>query len=150
MQVGGVSIVRGGQFDRRYRAYLRPQAERTRRKAVVGELVLDRGSRQMAQRATAPLPAHGAVIGLEHGSQYIGRRRRRAAIEIGMEPHRAVRQQDAIRKTEMMLAGANRAAMKRRDDRAAIIVVGGDIEDDSRRKRRQRQFLESAAPHRKR
>src|SRR5258708_36124050 len=104
----------------------------------------------MAQRATVPLLDHGAVIGLEHGSQYIGRRRRRAAIEIGMEPHRAVRQQDAIRQTEMMLAGANRAAMKRGDDRAARIVVGGTSEDDSRPKHRHRQLLGSAAPHRKR
>src|SRR5260370_12542974 len=111
MQVGGVSIVRGGQCDRRYRAYLRPQAERTRRKAVVGELVLDRGSRQMAQRATVPLLDHGAVLGLEHGGQYLGRRRRRTAIEIGMEPHRNLRQQDAITQTETMLASPNPPAL---------------------------------------
>src|SRR5258708_37899702 len=107
MQVGGVSIVRGGQCDRRYRAYLRPQAERTRRKAVVGGLVLDPGSRQMAQRATVPLLDPGAVIGLEHGSQYMGSLRPRGAIELVLEPHGAVAQENGIHQTEIMLPAAH-------------------------------------------
>ncbi len=67
-----------------------------------------------------------------------------------METHSAAREQDAIRQIKMMLAGADRTAMKWRDDRTPIMVIGGDIEDDSGRKHRQREFLESAAPHRER
>src|SRR5260370_41070728 len=104
----------------------------------------------MAQRGTVPLLEYRAVSGPEHRSHHVGRRLRRAAIEIGMETHRAVGKQDTLRQIEMMLAGADRAAMKRRDHRAAIIVVGGDIEGDSRRKYRQRGFLEGAAVNRKR
>ena len=104
----------------------------------------------MAQRRAVPLLEHGAVIGCQHGSHHVGRCRRGTAIEICMETHGAVRKQDSIRQIKMMLAGANRAAMKWRDDRAAIVVVGGDIEGDRRGKHRQREFLKSSALHRKR
>src|ERR1700722_122398 len=47
-QAGSVGFADDGQGDRRHRSHLRPQPERTRCKAVVGELVADRRSRQVA------------------------------------------------------------------------------------------------------
>src|SRR5258705_12463376 len=80
----------------------------------------------------------------------MGRRCWCAAIEIRMELHGAARQHDTIGEAEMMLAGADRAAVKRRDYRAAIVVVGGDVEDDGCSKHSQREFLKGAALHWKR
>ena len=78
------------------------------------------------------------------GLHHVGRRFRRAAIEVDVEAHAAVRQQRRVVEREVMLGRADRTAVERRHDRTPVVAVGRDVEHDHEGEQREREIAEAA------
>jgi len=87
----------------------RPQARTDRSKAVVGELVGDREAGRWLNAVPSHCSSMEPSLDLSTRSHHVGKALRCTAIEVRMEAHNAVREQDTIRQSKMMLAGADRA-----------------------------------------
>ena len=103
--------------------YLCTPAERAGCTAFVAEETRDRAWRQVAQRRAVPLLQHRSVLVQQRRSHDIRWRRRRAAIQVGMEPYASVRQDRSVRQGQIVPGRTHRSAVERSDDGAAIVAM---------------------------